>query len=379
MRVLLFTDADVFAGTERHIHDLASALQAGFKDEVAVCVACPEPSPLADRCREAGIEIVAIAKRGLIDWGAVRRLRRMLRSGRVDLIHAHNGRTALASALAVTLARRGRFVMTQHFLSPNHTSQSGTKGAISGRAHGWVSRQAARFIAISQAVRNAMIQRGGVKDEKIAVVLNGVPDAADTAHRVLDSAGNVRENFGVGERPLIVCAARLEPEKGLGTLVAAMQEVRQTQPHAVCLIAGDGSQRDELQAQIEREKLNDSVRLIGFQDDVLSLVGAGDVFVLSSLSEPFGLAIIEAMALGKPVVATRSGGPLEIVADGESGILVAPSSSAEMAQALLRLLGDESERKRMGQAARCRYVEHFTSERMAREIAEVYRLAIGAK
>lgn len=376
MRVLLFTDADVFAGTERHIHDLANALQADFKDEVAVRVACPVPSPLADRCRDAEIEVVAIAKRGLVDLNAVRRLRRMLKSGRVDLIHAHNGRTALAAALAVTLARRGQFVMTQHFLSPNHTSQSGVKGAISGRAHRWVSRRAARFIAISQAVRSAMIERGEVGDEKISVVLNGVPDAAN---RVLDEPHLVREKFGVGSRPLVVCAARLEPEKGLETLVAAMQAVRQTQPQAVCLIAGDGSQHEQLQAQIEREKLGDNVRLIGFQDDVLSLVGAADVFVLSSLSEPFGLAIIEAMALGKPVVATRSGGPLEIVADGESGVLVAPSSSAEMAQALLRLLGDEDERNRMGQAARRRYAKHFTSGRMAREIIAVYQRAVGAK
>ena len=379
MRVLLFTDADVFAGTERHIFDLASALQVGFKDEVAVRVACPVPAPLAERCREAGIEVVAIAKRGLIDLNAVRQLRRMLKSGRVDLIHAHNGRTALCAALAVTLARRGQFVMTQHFLSPNHTSQSGLKGAISGRAHGWVSRKAALFIAISQAVRNAMIERGEVEKEKIAVVLNGVPDAADTSNRVLDEPQSVREKFGVGVRPLIVCAARLEAEKGLETLVAAMQTVRQAQPEALCLIAGDGSLHDELQGQIERAQLGDNVRLIGFQVDVLALVNAADVFVLSSLSEPFGLAIIEAMSLGKPVVATRSGGPLEIVANGESGILVAPSSSEDMAQALLRLLGNETERDQMGQAARERYVEHFTSERMAREMVAAYRLATGGK
>src|SRR3712207_3484298 len=112
MRVALFTDADVFAGTERHMLDLASGLRSQGVD---VSIACPKPAPLFDKATANGIPVVAIQKRGLVDWAAIRILRRLLRSGQIDIVHAHNGRTALASAIAISLARRGRCIATQHF------------------------------------------------------------------------------------------------------------------------------------------------------------------------------------------------------------------------------------------------------------------------
>lgn len=375
MRVLLLTDSDVFAGTERHIYDLAQALRADFSSgnavgaPIEVRVACPVPAPLAACCSDAQIGVVAIPKRGLVDFNAVRILRRALKSRRIDIIHAHNGRTALAAALAVTLARRGRFLMTQHFLTPNHATQSGVKGAVSAVAHAWVSRRAAKFVAISGAVRDTMLERGEVISEKIVVVLNGVPDAAN---RVLDSRQSTRENFGAGERPLVVCAARLASEKGLETLISAIEIVRQSCPEVLCLVAGEGDLHDALQQQIDAAQLGENFRLLGFQDNVFPLVRAADLFVLPSLNEPFGLSIIEAMALEKPVVATRAGGPLEIVADEESGILVAPSNAAEMARAISRLLDDETLRAQMGVTARARYCELFTAKRMAHEMAKTY-------
>ncbi len=376
MHVLLLTDADVFAGTERHIFDLASSLCTDFAGEIAVRVACPVPSPLEEHCRNADIDVIAIPKRGFIDWNAVRLLRRLLKSGRLDIIHAHNGRTALAAALAVTLARRGQLVMTQHFLAPNHTGQSGLQGALSGAAHRWVSHRVTMFIAISQAVRNAMLERGQAAANKIVIVLNGVPDGC---HRVLDLPQAVRQKFDVGARPMVICASRLGAEKGIETLIAAIGIVSRNAPDVLCLIAGEGTQRDELQEQIQREQLEENVRLIGFQKDVSSLVNAADVFVLPSPNEPFGLSLVEAMSLGKAVVATCAGGPLEIVDNGENGVLVAPSSPDNLAQAIAHLLDDEELRNRLGEAARQRYEDCFTVQRMAREIADIYRQAFAGK
>src|SRR4051812_4058273 len=116
-KVLLFTDADVFAGTERHMLDLAQ----GLRDEgVKVTIACPKPAILADYAVAHGFPVLTIQKGGLIDWPAIRILRRLLKSGHIDVVHAHNGRTALSAALAVHLARQGRCVQTQHFLEPGH-------------------------------------------------------------------------------------------------------------------------------------------------------------------------------------------------------------------------------------------------------------------
>ncbi len=372
IQVLFLTDSDVFAGTERHIFDLASALKRDFADQIVVRVACPAPSPLEEKCRAAPIVFTAIPKRGPVGWNAVRTLRRLLRSRKVDLIHAHNGRTALAAALAVTLARRGALVTTQHFLSPNHTTQSGLKSAISLLGHRFVNRRAKNVVAISRAVQDAMRARGEANDRSV-IVLNGVPDSR---HRVLENANEVRQKFDATERPLIVCASRLQSEKGLDVLIAAMKIVVETKPDTLCLLAGEGNLQNELQAQIERAKLTQNVRLVGFQNDVTSLVEAADIFVLPSLNEPFGLSLIEAMSLGKAVIATNVGGPLEIVEHEKSGVLVAPSSSKELAQAISRLLDDQKLRERLGEAARARYENCFTVERMAREIATVYQGAV---
>ena len=370
LRVALFTDADVFAGTERHMFDLARAL----RDEgVWVCVACPVPSPLADKARAQNISVVPIAKRGLLDWAAVRILRRMLKSKRIDIIHAHNGRTALSGALAVGLARRGRAIATQHFLEPNHATQSGLKGAISSRAHAWVSAHTQTFVAISQAVRETMLARGEADESKITTVLNG---ASEPDSGALASRAAIREALAIApDAPLIVCAARLEREKEVGSLVEAMAEVARAHPDVVCVVAGQGAQKDELQAHIEALDLTSVVRLLGFRDDALSLIGAADVFVLPSPAEPFGLVLLEAMALGVPVVATRAGGPIEIVNHEESGLLVPPSDSRALAGAIIELLNDAAKREAMGKAGRARFEQHFTARRMAREMTAVYEKA----
>lgn len=437
MTVLLFTDSDVFAGTERHIFDLASALR---DENLQVTVACPVPSPLAAQCQNARLRVLDVPKSGLIDWKAIRVLRRLLRSEKVAVVHAHNARTALLSALAIILARRGRLVTTQHALWHKRTLQNGLKAKISLRAHRWLAGQTHGVIAISDAVRDLLVGRGD-NGAKIVVVRNGIPDISqlevsqlevsqpdvsqldnphleadqhdnpqrdnpqrsvsqlevsqldgeqrensqrESAHRVLErafeDAQTLREKLEIGDAPFVdapfvFCAARLEREKDLSTLVSAMKTVAETAHDARCLVAGEGVLRDELQRQIDELELRNHICLLGFRDDVLSLMRACDVFVLPSLAEPFGLVLVEAMALGKPVVATDAGGPREIVQDGESGFLVAPSQPRELADALLKLLNDEDARAQMGRKARARYETHFTAKRMAQETADVYRKA----
>lgn len=373
LRVVLFTDADVFAGTERHMLDLARGLRAAG---AAVTLACPSPSALEDAARKEDLPFLMIQKHGLLDRAAVRTLARLLRSGDVDIIHAHNGRTALAASAAVRRAGRGRCVMTQHFLHPNHATQRGLKAFLSGLAHHWVIKQMSQVVAISEAVRAAMLARREVPDGKITVIPNGIaaPDAG-----ALGAARETRQSLGIApDAPLVVCAARLEAEKDIASLVSAMSEVKDVLPAARCLIAGDGSLRPALDQQIQRLDLGGVVQLLGFRPDAPALIAAGDLFVLPSLAEPFGLALLEAMALGKPVVATRAGGPMEIVEEGQTGLLVPPSSPDNLAEAIHRLLADPSEGRRLGGNGRARFADRFTSDRMARATLAVYQQASGA-
>lgn len=370
MNALLFTDADVFAGTERHMLDLSAALR---KAGINPTIACPVPSPLAQRCKAAGVEVLGIRKRGLIDWAAVAQLREQLLSG-TDLIHAHNGRTALNAAIAVRAAGRGHLVFTQHFLEPSHVSRRGISSVLSGIAHRWVRKRIDQFIAISSAVRDEMIARRECSPNRVSVVLNGIADPED---QPLRDPQEVRAELGVAaELPLILCAARLEQEKGIATLVEALQILRPHQ-HFNCVIAGEGSQREVLQHAIDVAGLGGQVRLLGFRADVLSLMRACDIFVLASPAEPFGLVLLEAMALSKPVVACSSGGPTEIVSAGETGLLVPPSNAEALAAALRTLLGDRDLAVRYGKRGRDRYERMFTARRMGAEVLAVYRNAMG--
>lgn len=369
MRILLYSDSDVFAGTERHLMELAHGLQQAG---ISLTLACPVPSVLADRASDLEINILPIPKRGAaIDWSATRVLRRLIRCGAADVIHVHNGRTALAAALAVRLANAGRCVMTQHFLNPAHSTRRGLKGWVSQRVHGWLNRSVDHFVAISEAVRQNMFARGDATARRVTVVPNGIalPDPA-----TLPPAQQMRRELRVpADAPMVVCAARLEPEKRVDCLIEAMSLVRNSHPTAVCVVAGDGSCRRALEQQLSQKGLGGSCRLVGFRADVLSIIAAGDLFVLPSLAEPFGLVLLEAMALKKPVVATDAGGPREIVINGETGFLVPPSDAGSLAGAIGRLLDDPSARREMGESGYDRFCRCYTSKRMAEATAAVYR------
>jgi len=371
VKIALFTDSAVFAGTERHMLDLALGLRG---EGVDVRLACPVPSALAERAAHDGLPVVKIQKRGLLDSAAIRIVAGMLKTGAIDLVHAHNGRTALLAAVAVKLAGRGCAVATQHFLEPAHVSRSGVKALLSRAAHRWMNRRTRRFIAISEAARTAMLARAQAPTEKISVVPNGMalPDPA-----TLPRPETIRAELGIEPAAkLLVCVARLEREKSLETLISAMKAVTAADPSVVCVIAGEGSQRQALTAQIAGNKLEGNVRLIGFRPDASALMNAADLFVLPSAVESFGLVLLEAMSVGKAVIAIRAGGPVEIVMHGETGVFVAPGGADEMARAILSLIRDAELRRRMGEAGHARFLEKFTVERMTRATMSAYQKAL---
>ena len=366
MKVLLLTDADVFAGTERHILTLACALR---NEQVEPRIGCPAPSPLAEQAAAAKIEVIAIPKRGFIDRRAAKHLRGLVQSKQIDVVHTHNGRTCLAAAIGLW-STGGQLVASQHFLEPAHTRRRGMAAIISGMLHHWMNGRVNKFIAVSQAVADAFCPRERISHDRVAVVHNGISVGSA---EVLRPPAEVRSELGIAAgAPLVVCAARLESEKDVASLVTAMSAVHQSIPAVRCIIAGKGSLQGALQNQINQLNLQAQVQLLGFRADVPSLMNAGDVFVLPSLAEPFGLVLLEAMALAKPVVATRVAGPLEIVADGETGLLTPQSDPAALTTAIVRLVSDRPTAEAMGRAGRARLESHFTDQRMAAATAVVY-------
>ena len=369
LNILHLNDTDNWAGTESHILDLTTALRELGVD---AAIACPPRSPLAARAIE--IPVVPLHTSKLMDRRAIRQLARLLKSGRADILHAHNGRTQLHGALAVAAARRGQLVWTQHFIAPHHAQLGGRKAAILRRVHGAVNQRTHGFIAISGAVKAAMIERNEAPADKIIVVPNGIgdPRAAN-----LENAATVRARYGVAsDAPLVVALCRLEAEKEVGTLLKAWARVAAKRPDARLVIGGRGAQQSELQRQIETLQIGASARLVGFVEDALALTNAADVFAHPAPAEPFGLVFLEAMALGKPVVACRGGAAPEIVNDA-CGVLTAPGDEAATATALGELLDDAVRARALGRAGRARFEAHFTRAQMAKNTFAVYRSVMG--
>lgn len=372
LKVLLVMDTPIWAGTESYVQTLALALRELPAEspaaKVAVSIAAPPGSPLWMRARQAKLSVVAVARLHPWSLDTLQTLSRRLRRGDTDVIHAHNGRTALFAALAVRLAGRGAAVLTHHFIAPAHAESRSALGRLKGAVHVQLAKGIAHHIAISGAVAEALIARGEVAPPRVTIVRNGIQ-----APRQSEAPQKLPPEM----RAEIACIARLDKEKDLPTLVRAMKILRDERREAAprCVVAGEGIERSNLESLIRDENLGDVLHLAGFTPLATELMDAARVCVLPSVAEPFGLALVEAMAQKRAVVAIDAGGPREIVVPGHTGVLVPPRDAHAMACAIGDLLDHPAKARAMGQAGFERYQAHFTSARMAQETLAVYRQA----
>lgn len=360
MKVLHVLDTSNWAGTESHVLTLARAQKTlGYASPT---IACPVDSPLHRRSRAADIPCLAIMPGGRIVHTLNNGLRMRAKAGGFDLVHSHNGRSLL-----VGLMSRRPVVATQHFIRTASADRAGIKGIASRQLARRLGRMVTRWVAISDASRQAMLERDECDADKVDRVFNGVECQPPNRH-----TSEVRNSLALGlQEVFVLCVCRLEKEKNVSLL---LDVVPQLPKHIRLIIAGDGGERNSLETRAQQSSL--PIQFLGMRDDVPDLVAACDLFVLPAKEEPFGLVLIEAMSQGKPVVACAAGGPLEIVEHGVTGLLVPPSSPSAMADAMSTLAHDPELRLCMGQAGLKRYQALFTAEVMAQRVADVYRRVI---
>jgi L-malate glycosyltransferase len=229
------------------------------------------------------------------------------------------------------------------------------------------------FICASEAIRR-MLVADGFPDEKTVTVHEGI----DLEHVFAAPLVKLHEALWLPHNALIVGnVAALVPHKGQRHLIEAAHLVVQEMPDARFVILGEGELRDQLERQVRDYHLEKHVLLPGFRTDVLGCIKAFDVFVMSSITEGLGTSLLDAMACSRPIVATRAGGIPEVVDDGATGLLVGPRDHHEMAKAIVRLLKNDEERRRMGEAGLARLRDRFTLERMVAGTSAVYERLAG--
>jgi N-acetyl-alpha-D-glucosaminyl L-malate synthase BshA len=234
-----------------------------------------------------------------------------------------------------------------------------------------VCEKADKIIAVSNYTAKNIAEEYDVPRRKMEVIPNGV-DINRFNPKI--NGKETKERLGIKHDPVILFVGILNFHKGVEYLIKSFSKVIRAVPNAKLVIAGDGPQRDYIIKLIDNLNLKKSVKMIGKvrDDDLLRVYAASDVLVLPSLMEGFGMVLIEAMACGKPCVASRAGGVEDVIVDGETGFIVPPADSDSLYQAIHDILIDDMLSKKFGVAGRKRVEENFTWDHIARRTLGVY-------
>jgi glycosyltransferase involved in cell wall biosynthesis len=356
-RVLLLITLAEVGGAQAYVASLLPALAGRFD----VVVAAHGSGPLRAAAAEAGVRFVGLehVRRSINPWrdfaGFVE-LVRLLRRERPDIVHASSSKAGVLGRLAAFAVGVPIRIFTVHGWA------FGAHSGLAARLYRWADRLLRPIttvtICVSESERTAGLRARTCSAQRTVVIRNAVP---------LDG---VPRAYPDRTRPLLVAVGRLKAPKDFVTLVRALAVLPPDSFDA--LLVGDGPDRPMLEAEVRRLGLRDRVRLAGERHDVAELLAAADVFVLSSLSEGLPVSVLEAMAAGLPVVASRVGGVPELVAEGETGLLVAPSDAHDLAGALGRLIGDRELRRRLGAAGRVRAETQFDPDSFRRAHVDLY-------
>lgn len=356
MRILQVCSVTTFGGGERHLADLSHALARLGHEVYAASV---PGSPLWDELSflPRG-STLALSRRNYVK--NLTGLVGFVRAQGIEIVHAHAARDYHLAALAVRLASRGRLVLTRHALFP----LKGINRHLLGGA--------GRVIAVSRAVAESLRRSGVFESSKITVVHNGI-DTDRFARPAADAGARV------GDSPVLVgTVGHLAPIKGLDVFVRAAALVCARRRGVKFVVIGEDKSpqmgyRKSLESLVAELGLGGSVAMPGWQDDMPGALSSLTLFVSAARSEPFGLAIVEAMAAGLPVVAAASEGASEIIEDGLTGKLVPLGDPESLAEAIDGLLDDPSERARLGRNALLAARRRYSLARMASDTEQVYR------
>ncbi len=355
MKILHIDSERSFGGGERQVLGLVRHLaRRGHENLLA---ASPD-SALSRMVPGSDARLIPLAIRNHVDLLAALRLARIVARESPHLIHYHTSRS---HALAPWLRRHApRSLVTRRMDYPIR--------------RGWWSsllynRSVAGVAAISEDVRRKLIA-GGVRAERIRVIRSAVEPPAGLPGEAGREAA--RRRFGANGEPVIAVVAALERRKGQDILLHALAEISRRGRRFQCLLCGGGSERSALERLAAELGVAASVRFLGEQRQVADVLAAADLFVLPSRHEGLGVAILEAMAMGLPVVATAVGGIPEAVEHDRTGLLVPPEDGSALAAAIDDLLGHRDRACELGARGRERVLERFTMERMAGEYQRFY-------
>jgi glycosyltransferase involved in cell wall biosynthesis len=298
---------------------------------------------------------------------AFSRLASLIREKNIHILHTHLFHAGVLGLIAKKFMPGVRVVLTRHYSDLLYIYGSLAE-KIADRA---VSRHLEAIIAVSEAVKRVMVEYDKIDPSKITVIHNGVDPVVLSMHDT-SRVKEVRDECGLGDSVVVGTVGSLHPRKGHRYFLEAASMIARSDDKVKFLIVGGGELERELVELASGLGIGDRVFFTGYRSRVNEYVANMDVFVQPSVEEGFGITILEAMAMGKPVIGTRIGGIPEIIRDGTSGILVTPKDPVAMSEAVLLMLGDPLMAVRMGESGKERVKKEFTLAGMIKKYERFY-------
>ena len=349
-------------GTEAHVLELVSRIDRQRFD-VSVCSLKTE-GRLAAELRDLGVRVISLGGRGKLDARVLFKLWRLIRRERPDVVHAFLFWANMAARIIGRVLRGPRVISSYHDVM---VTECWFSRLVDRLTTGWTDR----IVCCSEAVRQSVFAQIGGKETQYITIPFGIDVA-----RFSDAGSAKKAELGLQEGlPVLGTVCRLvEPKKGLGVLLAALAHLRVGSPSPGCqlLIVGEGPAHDNLRVMSERLEIARWVVFAGLRRDIPRLLSLMQIFVLPSLYEGFGIAILEAMAAGRPVVATTVGGIPEFVSHGQTGLLVPPGDPAALAAAIRHLLHHPEQAELIGVQGREHVRGKFGIESIVRQHERLY-------
>ena len=335
------------------------------RHRVSICALDSEET-FSLRIQRSGTEYFLLPKNGDgIDWGLVYRLARLIRSGKVDLVHSHNWGTFLYSVLAAKLAG----VPIVHGEHGKNQSEVGGDGRAKRVAKRVLGRRVDQIVPVCQAIADEWIAYG-VPQDRVKSIPNGV-DINRFCPR--PDRGACRDEFGLPESAFLVgSVGRLDELKNYEVLVQVLGKMKDDLPDIHVAILGDGPQRTMLQELAQRTGIAERVHLLGFRTRPELFLAGLDIFILPSKYEGMSNVVLEAMSTALPIVCADLRSHREIFVPGREGEIVSPCSAATFAASIDQLYRDDRRRRELGLAARARILKEFSIEQMVNSYARMY-------
>jgi glycosyltransferase involved in cell wall biosynthesis len=358
-----------YGGGERYLELLFDHLDPARYRGLLIC---PEPGPFVERMEKRGVETHLVHLAPLFNPFALWRLTRLLVRQKVTILQTHGARANFYGRVAGRLAGVPVIISTVHNSLKDYEVRALKRGL-----YAFLLRLTLpivhRIICVSDANRLDLIEECPAAAAKMQTVYNGVDPSAFPSH---PDRKKVREELGIVSGPVLVTIARLTEQKGHRYLLQTFPNLLKTWPQFCCVFVGAGELRDSLVRMAMDLGVEQACRFVGVRDDIADVLAAADVVVSPSLSEGFPFVLLEALAMGCPIVASRVNGVPELIEDHKTGLLVPPRDPQGLASAIQEILSDPTAASRMGAVGRTMVRERFTVDRMVANTTEIFEAAM---